>query len=307
MEHEALHTLLSCPWGRVKPLLMGALEVEPPEREAYLNKACAGDEGLRLAVSRYLQAEPNTDFFDAHIRWDSDHEEASHTGTRIGPYLVGEKLGQGGMGSVYLASRADAVFKKQVAIKILNHEIGNAAWVKRFQKERQFLASLDHAQIVQLFDGGTTHDGLPYFVMEYIEGEDIKTYCNKRNLSLEARLKLFQKVCKAVHFAHQRLIIHRDIKPSNILVTDRGEVKLLDFGIADWMTTEGDSTTITQFRPMTPEYASPEQKSNQPVTTSSDIYALGLLFFELLTQKLPKPLRILRHRADSLKSHPKRS
>ncbi|HJQ69482.1 MAG TPA: protein kinase [Blastocatellia bacterium] len=209
----------------------------------------------------------------------------------IGPYKIIRRIGQGGMGSVYLAARADDQYQKQVAIKLVRTGMGSEFIVRRFIGERQILASLDHPYIARLLDGGTTADGSPYFVMEYIEGKPINQYCDDHRLTTAERLKLFQKVCAAVHYAHQNLVIHRDIKPSNILVTQDGTPKLLDFGIAKLLNPGGAEQTAEQTATaagmMTPVYASPEQIRGQSVTTASDVYSLGVLLYQLLTGHRP--------------------
>jgi serine/threonine protein kinase len=201
------------------------------------------------------------------------------------------EIGRGGMGAVYLAERADGQFDKRVAIKLIKRGMDTEAIVRRFHYERQILASLNHPNIARLFDGGTTEDGLPYFVMEYIEGEPLLDYCKRKGLDVEARLKLFLPVCSAVQHAHNNLIVHRDLKPSNILVTGDGDVKLLDFGIAKLLNANDASlSTLLGQRPMTPDYASPEQARGEQITTASDVYSLGVALYELLTGRRPYSL-----------------
>src|ERR1044071_1467079 len=211
--------------------------------------------------------------------------------SNIGPYRIIRRIGQGGMGAVYLAARDDDQFKKQVAIKLIRRGMDSDFVLRRFRNERQILASLDHPNIARLLDGGTTEDGRPYFVMEYIEGKPITEYADKHSLATVERLKLFVQVCSAIHYAHQNLVIHRDIKPSNILVTADGTPKLLDFGIAKLLNPELAAQTIeataVAVRLMTPEYASPEQVKGEAITTSSDVYSLGVLLYELLTGHRP--------------------
>src|ERR1700688_268856 len=211
-------------------------------------------------------------------------------GDRIGPYRVLRTLGVGGMGEVFLAERADAEFEQQVAIKVV---YGGAPGVQsRLKIERQILAQLDHPNIAHLLDGGSLPDGTVYIVMEYIDGIPIDAFCDSNRLDIVARLKLFQTVCAAVHYAHQNLIVHRDLKPSNILVTAAGVPKLLDFGIAKLLDEgrAGQQTlavTHADFRLMTPDHASPEQVRGQAITTSSDVYVLGVLLYKLLTGTSP--------------------
>jgi serine/threonine protein kinase/tetratricopeptide (TPR) repeat protein len=220
---------------------------------------------------------------------------------RIGPYKALKELGRGGMGVVYLGARADEQYQKRVAIKIIKAEVDRDEVVTRFRRERQILASLDHPNIARFLDGGTTEDGRPYFVMEYVEGKPIDSFCDRRALSILARVKLFRSVCSALEYAHRNLIVHRDIKPGNILVTAEGVPKLLDFGIAKLVNPglSGEAATMTGLA-MTPEYASPEQARCEPVTTVSDVYSLGVLLYKLLTGHLPyrfktrQPLDILR-------------
>ncbi len=211
--------------------------------------------------------------------------------SNIGPYKIIRRIGQGGMGAVYLAARDDDQYKRQVAIKLIRRGMDSDFVLRRFRNERQILASLDHPNIARLLDGGTTEDGRPYFVMEYIEGKPITGYADEHRLATAERLKLFVRVCSAIHYAHQNLVIHRDIKPSNILVTADGTPKLLDFGIAKLLNPELAAQTIeataVAVRLMTPEYASPEQVRGEQITTSSDVYSLGVLLYELLTGHRP--------------------
>src|SRR5258706_6614658 len=204
-------------------------------------------------------------------------------------YRVLGEMGQGEMGTVYLAARADDAFQKLVAIKIIRRGLDTDDIIQRFRSERQILATLDHPNIARLLDGGSTDDGLPYFVMEHIEGKPIDVYCDERNLNIIERLKLFRGVCAAVSYAHQNLVVHRDIKPGNVVVTKEGVPRLLDFGIAKLVTpgTSQSENTVTGLRLLTPEYASPEQIRGETITTSSDVYSLGVLLYELLTGHRP--------------------
>lgn len=209
---------------------------------------------------------------------------------RIGPYRVVRLLGRGGMGSVYLATRDDDQFKRRVAVKVIRKGMDTDDVLKRFAVERQILTALNHPGIARVFDAGEMSDGRPYVVMEYIEGLPIDVYCDKQRLNTEDRLRLFMKVCAAVHLAHQHQIVHRDLKPSNVLVTPDGEPKLLDFGIAKLLNPDLAAVTLVtgpELRVMTPEYASPEQASGDPITTASDVYSLGVMLYELLTGKRP--------------------
>ena len=216
-------------------------------------------------------------------------EEAAALGQRVGAYELLEELGRGGMGSVWLARRADDQYQKRVAIKLIKGGLDSDLIVERFRAERQILASLDHANIARLLDGGT-HDGRPYFVLEHVDGTPIASYCDENRLSTSQRLELFRGVCAAVHYAHQRLIIHRDIKPANVLVTRDGVPKLLDFGIAKITAPDASDPAVATAlveRPMTPAYASPEQIRGEAMTTASDTYSLGVLLYELLTGHWP--------------------
>jgi len=220
----------------------------------------------------------------------SAREEARQIGPIIGRYRIIREIGRGGMGAVYLAERADEQYRKQVAIKLIKRGMDTDAVLRQFWKERQILAGFDHPNIARLFDGDTTEDGLPYFIMEYVEGVPINDYCNRQALSINERLKLFREICAGVSYAHRHLVVHRDIKPSNILITSEGVPKLLDFGIAKILGPEADGATMATapgLRLMTPEYASPEQVLGESVTTASDVYSLGVVLYELLTGSSP--------------------
>jgi non-specific serine/threonine protein kinase/serine/threonine-protein kinase len=295
-------------WQQIKDVLNQALELEPADRGGFLDRACAGDSSLRKEVEALLAADEavGTEFLDepqavelrvaanlVAVKLDGSpvQSEDAWIGRRVGPYKIVEQIGVGGMGEVYRAFRADDQYKKQVAFKVVRGGQDSAFVVGRFKNERQILASLDHPNIARLHDGGTTEDGVPYFVMELIDGQPIDQYCAKHGLSLTERLNLFLQVCAAVQYAHQRLIIHRDIKPGNILVAADGTPKLLDFGIAKILDTEaiveGFEPTLTVFRVLTPGYASPEQVKGEPITTASDVYSLGVVLYELLTGQHP--------------------
>lgn len=209
-----------------------------------------------------------------------DTDSASRVGQRIGPYEIVREIGLGGMGTVFLAVRADDQYRKQVAIKLINLGMDTDLILRRFMMERQILANLEHPNIARLLEGGSTADGLPYFVMEYIEGQPITEYCDARQFINAERLELFRDACAALQYAHQNLVVHRDIKPSNILVTAEGVPKLLDFGIAKLLSpgwaSEGE-VTASMVRLMTPEYASPELLRGLSITTASDVYSLGVI------------------------------
>lgn len=277
-------------WRQIEDLFHTALDCEPGCRAVFLDSACARDPSLRQEIESLLLSYEKGSFtetpaFAEGIKLLEESEERSHADQNIGPYRIIRKIGQGGMGAVYLAARADQAFQKEVAIKLIKRGQDTEDVIRRFRSERQILASLDHPNITTLFDGGTTEDGLPYFVMEYIQGQPIDNYCASHKLDTTQRLRLFQSVCAAVHFAHQNLVIHRDIKPGNILVTAEGVPRLLDFGIAKLLAAESSvpDRTITMVRRMTPESASPEQVRGGNITTASDVYSLGVLLYKLLT------------------------
>ncbi|HMB91641.1 MAG TPA: serine/threonine-protein kinase, partial [Rhodothermales bacterium] len=278
-------------WQQVKDLFLDVLDQPQNQRVTYLRAACDGDDDLRQHVEALLdgQQAPPT------ILEQSAAEALVLTedplfDTHLGPYRLIRLLGRGGMGSVYLAERDDGQFEQTVAIKVVRRGLDTEDILSRFRYERQILAALDHPHIAALYDGGMTHDSRPYFVMEYVDGEPITAYCDRKRLSTNQRLALFRTVCRAVQHAHQNLIIHRDLKPSNILVTEEGTVKLLDFGIAKLLGEETDHTvphTRTGLRLMTPEYAAPEQVLCKAITTATDSYQLGVLLYELLTGLRP--------------------
>jgi eukaryotic-like serine/threonine-protein kinase len=278
-------------WQHVRSILESALELEPASRAKFLDQACAED-SIRVEVELliHLHEEAGTNFLNTPPNPAALFEEEVRfrlvQGKRIGAYEIIGEIAQGGMGAVYRAVRADGQYTQQVALKIVRAELGAELTAARFRNERQILASLDHPNIAKILDGGTTVEGVPYFVMELIDGLPITEYCDQNKLSVDARLRLFLAVCSAVHYAHQRLIIHRDIKPTNILITADGVPKLLDFGIAKLLDpgSMSEHPTVTAGAWMlTPAYASPEQLRGEIVTTATDEYSLGLLLYELLT------------------------
>ncbi len=291
-------------WKQVEELFQSALERPAGgQRAAFLDEVCGGDAELRRQVDALIDSHeragsskeaPARAAANATVEEPRDELAGSIVGRRIGAYQVVREIGRGGMGAVYLAARADDVFDRRVAIKLVKRGMDTDFILRRFRHERQILANLDHPNIARLFDGGTTEDGLPYFVMEYIDGQPIHHYCDTRRLSVTERLRLFRLVCAAVAYAHQSRVIHRDIKPGNILVTADGTPKLLDFGIAKLlnpeMITDTYDPTGTALRLMTPEYASPEQVRGEPITAASDVYSLGVLLYELLSGHRPYPL-----------------
>ncbi|MEM7584555.1 MAG: serine/threonine-protein kinase [Acidobacteriota bacterium] len=279
-------------WQRISALFETVVDLEPEERERCLVEADAEEPGLRQAVESLLESDRRAeDYLNEPALPRTDPAPTASPGSRLGSYRVVERLGEGGMSTVYLATRDDQAFRRHVAIKLIRRGMESRTAQRRLRTERQILANLDHPHIAKLHDGGTTQDGQPYFVMEYVSGEPIDTWCEVRRLGLEERLVLFRKVCAAVHYAHQNLVVHRDIKPSNILVTREGEPRLLDFGIAKLLDPGLHDPvyepTATWQRALTPHYASPEQVRGETITTASDIYSLGVLLYRLLSGRLP--------------------
>ncbi|HEY7637922.1 MAG TPA: serine/threonine-protein kinase [Gemmatimonadales bacterium] len=283
-------------WQRLAPILDEALELSADQRAAYLERACAGDARLRAELEALLSAdEASGEFLEGSAEAYLEGMAAGGlgdsvpSGTVLGPYRVTRELARGGMGAVYLAERADGQFDQRVALKLIRGGLESAELRRRFLTERQILARLNHPHIAKLLDGGVSPDGRPWFAMEYVEGQPLTAYCEARQLPLLARVRLFSDVTEAVRYAHQSLVVHRDLKPSNILVTSDGQVKLLDFGIAKLLADGepggwalGAPETRTELRVLTPEYAAPEQVRGEPVTTATDVYALGAVLYELL-------------------------
>ena len=279
-------------WKQAEALFEQALAAPAAERPQFLG--AIGDAELRREVESLLHAHHQAGaFLDEPDRFFSS-ESLEATGASFSPgqiidrYRIIREIGRGGMGAVFLAERADDQYQKQVAIKLIKRGMDTDSVLSHFRNERQILAGFDHPNIARLLDGGTTESGLPYFVMEFIEGLPIDEYCNTHAPSVVERLKLFREVCAAVSYAHRHLVIHRDIKRSNILITAEGVPKLLDFGIAKILQQGNEPlATMTGMRLMTPECASPEQARGQPVTTASDVYSLGLVLYELLCGRAP--------------------
>lgn len=298
-------------WQRITDIVNDALNLPEPEQLAYAQAQCSDDALLFKEVSQWLQsAADSVEFLALPVAVDAltlaplaeDMAERIDAALgdnrrwinrRLGAYRITEEIARGGMGNVFKAVRDDDSYQKLVAIKLIRSDVANDIVAQRFRAERQILANLDHPNIAHLIDGGRSDDGTPYLVMEYVNGVPINDYCEAHGLPVSARLKLFCDVCSAVHFAHQRLVVHRDLKPSNILVDVKGQVKLLDFGIAkllDPALLDASGQSIanpTVANAMTPAYASPEQIKGEPITTASDVYALGVLLYRLLTGKSP--------------------
>ncbi len=286
-------------WPEVKALFEEALTFDGADRELFLQRSCAENLQLKHEVEGLLQNhDEEGDFLDRPIASVSSllenellrpAEQENQIGARIGAYRIEKELGRGGMGEVYLAVRADSEFDKRVAIKLIRNGSESAMAISRFRRERQILARLENAYVARLLDGGTTPYGLPYLVMEYVEGKSITEYCEEHSLTIRDRLSLFMKVCSAVQYAHSENVIHRDLKPSNILVKPDGTPKLLDFGIAKMLSIEGSGPdpdmTRQTMRILTPDYASPEQLRGGTPTIRSDIYSLGVVLYELLCGK----------------------
>jgi tetratricopeptide (TPR) repeat protein/tRNA A-37 threonylcarbamoyl transferase component Bud32 len=273
-------------WGRVRALLGEALELAPPAQLQFLHTI--EDADLRAEVEAYLAWAPRDGEQEDPLEnqsWESVKPAVLHEGSRLANYRLLKELGSGGMGTVYLAERDDSEFEKRVAIKVIQHRLQSDEVVRLFRRERQILATLNHPSITHLVDGGLTVDGRPYLVMEYVDGVPIDAYCRIHKLGIRRRLKLFLPVCEAVQFAHQNLVVHRDLKPANILVTADGIPKLLDFGVARMLHQQADETrTVAR---LTPLYSSPEHVRGESSGTATDVYSLGVLLFELLTESLP--------------------
>ena len=287
-------------WQRVLTIFKKVADLSRDEREEVLADSCRDEPLLRAEVEKLLTADAAAgDFlaqpaaaYAAVFARDgqaADREAApAHEGRRIGAYRLLKEIGKGGMGTVHLAERVDGHFDHQVAFKLLKRGMDSDEILQRFLQERQILARFNHPNIASLRDGGLSDDGVPYFVLEYVAGRPVTHYCDDNDLDVAARLRLFLQICRGVEYAHRNLVVHRDLKPSNILVTDDGTVKLLDFGVAKLLAeNDGAALTRTTSRMLTPQYAAPEQIRGEPVTTATDVYALGVVLYELLTGRRP--------------------
>jgi eukaryotic-like serine/threonine-protein kinase len=279
-------------WRRIDELFHRAVDRTAAERAALLDAECGSDSELRAELERLLaRDDTGSDLFSRLEARTPPAERDPLLGSTLGAYKLIARLGAGGMGVVYRAERADGLFQQEVAIKLIRAERATEWMLRRFEFERRTLAALQHPCIARLYDGGTTGDGCPYFVMELVHGETIERYCERERLPIAARLRLFLQVCRAVHFAHQSLVVHCDLKPANILIDERGLPRLLDFGIARLLEDEPaeatPSATRTIARVLTPEYASPEQLAGDAVTTAFDVYSLGVILYELSTGHRP--------------------
>src|SRR6266498_3826895 len=277
-------------WAEVGRLFDAAQGLTREGRTEFLERECPGDADMRAEVRSLLASLDGAESFLEH---PVAEPLRSPLPRGVGSYEIVGKIGHGGMGVVYKAVRRDQGFERLVAVKLVKRGMDTDFILRRFDSERRILAGLDHPNIARVLDGGSTEDALPYFVMELIEGKNVLEYCDEKRLGIAERLALFQRVCSAVQYAHQRLVIHRDIKPGNILVTTKGAPKLLDFGLAKILAVEEEAVdrTETALRLLTPEYASPEQVRGQELTTASDVYSLGVVLYELLTGERPYRLR----------------
>jgi tetratricopeptide (TPR) repeat protein len=275
-------------WGAVEELLAAALEIDPSGREAWLDARCSGRPELRAEVASLIAAHNDAGEF---LRTPSDdHIPASEIGRMVGRFRITALIGEGGMGRVFRAERADGAYTEQVAIKLISPRFTRGDVLRRFRVERQALATLNHPDIVGLIDAGMTETGDAYLAMQLVNGLPLTGYCTANRVGLRERIALLQRVCAAVEHAHQNSIVHRDLKPDNVLVTTEGTPKILDFGIAKMLDPSGtiaDATQTTVLRPLTPNYASPEQVRGLPATTAGDVYALGVMLYELLSGSRP--------------------
>ncbi len=296
-------------WEQISSIVDRALDLEPDEQLAFVQDVCGDDDALKANVIHFLDSiEPSDGLWDKMVESgsvlvneitssdvDIDNTPLFSPLKQAGPYRVIELIARGGMGNVYLAERSDGQFDRTVAIKILRHELSSKSHVDRFSAERNILSGLEHPNIARLYDGGITDDNRPYLVMEYVDGVPITTYCKKNSCTLNEKLELFKQVCKAVEYAHRNLIVHRDLKPDNILVKQDGTVKILDFGIAKILDEELTPDKLVQTKEnlhmLSIQYAAPEQVTLEKITTATDVYALGLLLYEMITGRPPFDLK----------------
>ena len=282
-------------WITVKQIFADAAEQAPAERGAFIDSQCGDDVELRNEVQSLLDAHDAADeFLDPPKRRPGEIDDRQ-PGDRIGEYEIVERLGAGGMGTVYLCKRRQGGTEQRVAIKVVKRGMDTEQVLTRFHAERRTLSNLAHPNIASFLDSGVSDDGLPFIVMEYIQGERIDRHCDALRMSIHDRVALFRKVCAVVQHAHQNLVVHRDLKPANILISEDNEPKLLDFGLAKLLSDDEGNQSLTVTTPsrrfLTPEYASPEQALGRPVTTSTDVYSLGVMLYELLTGKRPLELK----------------
>ena len=288
-------------WEQISPILDRVLDLNPDERSAFIEEICGDEPALKENIIRFLEGiEPSEKLWDKMVQSGSilvneitgsnvniDTSKFYSPLKQAGPYKIIELIASGGMGDVYFAERSDGQFKRKVAIKILRHELNSKNHAERFSAERNILSGLEHPNIARLYDGGVTEDSRPYLIMEFVDGTPITSYCRKNSCSLKEILDLFKQVCKAVEYAHRNLVVHRDLKPDNILVKTDGTVKVLDFGIAkilnDDLTPEKPGETRENLHMLSIQYATPEQITFKKITTATDVYALGLLLYEMIT------------------------
>jgi len=271
-------------WRQIDALFHAALEIPEPARAEFLRQSCAGDDTLLSELQILLFA------FQSEKQFKPPEDEPKPNGRLgeiVGGYKLDAELGQGGMGTVYLASRIDGEFEHRVALKVVSAHLRTSFFTDRFRAERQILANLSHPNITRLLDGGVSSEGDPYLVMEYVDGQPINRYCDQRRLDIPQRIRLFLQACSAVEYAHRNLVVHRDLKPGNLLVTKDGVSKLLDFGTAKLSLTPAAEQTTTRFNALTPRYASPEQLRGEPVSTLMDVYSLGVMLYELVVGAWP--------------------
>jgi len=280
-------------WEQVREIFCAAADLPVAERQGFLEGACGDNPDLLREVDSLLAAE-RTHSHDIDLAVAAAAQQLASAdpviGARFGPWRVSREIGRGGMGIVYLAVRDDSQFQKEAALKLIRAGMDTEELLLRFRHERQILASLDHPYIARLIDGGTTPEGRPFLVMDYVEGLRIDCWCRDRGLSVEERCRLFLKVCEAVSYAHRNLVVHRDLKPGNILIAAEGSPKLLDFGVAKLLAADSDPSVTAAGPVLTPDYASPEQVLGQPITTAADIYSLGAILYELLSCARPHRL-----------------